>query len=125
MSEAHPTPCPALSDTAIHAIRIYPVPVELILFSVQAPHAMTPALLQELTEVAVPTFERLVARFEQDRDSLSPLLIEFGRWVLQYYIPTCEVFQRYPGLETVYEIMRSHLPSDLIALHEHHKAQAQ
>jgi hypothetical protein len=124
MTEAHPTLRPVLSDEEILGLHIWPAPLEVILFNVQAPNAMSSGLVEQLEKESIPTLERLVARYEQDCDSLSPPLIHFGRWVLNYFIPSYQAFLQYPVLETLYDIMKDYVPSDLVEMHERHKAHA-
>jgi|GEM_PF-4079462 len=113
-----------MTDQEILAMYSAPWPLELVLMSVLSADILSDTDRDDLRNESLPFLESLAARYEAERDSLSPLMIGFGVWALGYYIPTPETLDRYPALETIYRVMKNRLNPSLVAMREAHRPSA-
>ena len=112
------------SDREIVQMFQNPFPLELVIFDIVSPDTLGMSDKTLLEETSLPFLSGLAIRFENEREFLSPLMVGFGTFLLEYYIPTPEVFDRYPSLGSIYKAMKDKLPVNLVALQEAHRTAA-
>ena len=102
----------------IIAMYTNPFYLELLVFEILSPDALSDIDKSDIKERTLPFLDGLARRFESEQNSLSELMVVFGSWIMSYYIPSPELFDRYTSLETIYQVMKDKLNPRLVAIRE-------
>ena len=94
-------------DREILAMYKNPYYLELLVFEILSPDVLSDIDKSDIKERTLPFLDGLARRFESEQNSLSELLVVFGSWIMSYYIPSPELFDRYASLETIYKVMKN------------------